>query len=232
VFWYPNEITRKRNMISIIKIARELGLYKDNYSNSNGKQQTTTTIETDEEDDNYNDTDQPPMFLGEKKAYFPKRRRSQHCDTSSMASLVGTTNLDTIQIPNQSSYNSNAPNQSSFVETVTLDEAQGNCTIKYTSLSSSSPFFSPIPKIKREDDEDKYVYCQCGSSHCNLRALESSVELIPCPNASSRKGGKAKSTPSCDSGIHIFKSCQTKICASCYQNMFSNKENKKNHFAD
>ena len=107
------------------------------------------------------------------------------------------------------------------MDTVTLnDEAQ-----------EMSTFFSPIQKIKKEDDEDKYVYCQCGNSHCNLRAFESSVELIPCPNASSKRGGKAKSTP-CYSGIHIIKSCQTKICASCYQNISSNKENQKNHYAD
>ncbi len=84
MFWHPNEITRKKNMVSIIKIARaSVGLDKDNYSYSNGRQQTTTTIETDEEDNNYNETNQPPMFLGDKK-----RISKEKTDTSIVTLLV------------------------------------------------------------------------------------------------------------------------------------------------
>ena len=82
-------------MTCIIKIAREIGLYKD------CPNQNSQLILQENEDENTSacdDPDQPPMFLGETTSsmLFPKRRR--YCEES-QASLIGSSNLGALQIP-------------------------------------------------------------------------------------------------------------------------------------
>ena len=75
MFWHPDEETRKKNMVSIIKIARELNLYKDNYNDSQ-----PNIIEMNEDEQNSsNGIDQPPMFTGNKvDSFSPKRQLREY----------------------------------------------------------------------------------------------------------------------------------------------------------
>ena len=64
MFWDPSPEIRLKNMISINKIARELGLFKDNYKCST--LHTTTIDNEDEDEDTTNESDQAPIFTGNK----------------------------------------------------------------------------------------------------------------------------------------------------------------------
>ena len=88
-------------MTCIVKIAREMGLYKEFNTNQN-----STLLLKDNEDENSSacDPDQPPMFLGDKTStlLFPKRRKYYSCEES-VASLIGSSNLGVLQVRNQAS---------------------------------------------------------------------------------------------------------------------------------
>lgn len=81
MFWDPEEETRNKNMIAIIKIVRELGLYKDSYnhSTSSGDEEEQISATNSEQDGS-----RAPKFLGDTTsfAFIPKRRRSNDCEQS------------------------------------------------------------------------------------------------------------------------------------------------------
>ena len=216
MFWSPAEEERQQHLTGIVKIARELNLYKDSY-NPHYKQE-----EKDKDDDSSvahedgigHDAIQPPVFLGDSPKVSRKfqRKKRQLDDVQSMSSLISNTNMQTTHVPSQGSVD----------DDVTSQEYSGRK--KDRKLKSSSLDFDESDDddvVDKDDDDDDdgdkrkvMIECECGNDHCGLTADSSHPpELKACVNAKGNKNGK------CKSGILIFKECQSKICISCYNKL-------------
>ena len=161
MFWDPNEETRKTYMVSIIRITRELGLYKDNYSPT----ETYSTIDNESEDNDF-EPDEAPVFLGDK-AFVLKRRR-QH-NQQSLASLIDNTKLQSSQVV--------LTQYSSHVDDVTSNASSRNEGAQVHD--------------EDDEDEQEQETCQCGERSCKLKALKSmNVQLKPCSNGACTSGEK------------------------------------------
>jgi hypothetical protein len=194
-------------MIAILKVARELRLYKDTYR----------ILKQDENypDDSKVQDDQAPIYSGYMQV--PKRKRQNYCE--SVASLIDHSNLG-------SRVKMEFPDQLSPVDDLTSHEGgvlrrPNNNLFENGNLVGSENQYSEDEE-QSKNDEDPMVYCKCGHRYCHIGAPKSIAKLIACPKAN------------CTSGMLIFKNCKSKECRRCYLTKFYPKpsQSSSSNWAD
>ena len=212
MFWDPTPEVSLQNLIGVNKIARELGLFKDNYRYKT----VTTTIQNEDEAEDTTNESEAPVFTG-NKVFFPNKRRP-NCENSIASLIDGSTILSqmVVQVP--------ASNHvSSQVDEVTSHD--DNYNQPQSSSSSSANFFRTQNEGDDNEDEDeeneKVERCKCGDRNCKLTGYASNINFKPCSNSTLNE------VYVCKSGVTIFKNCRNKLCRSCYfRQMFKNERKK------